>query len=221
MSITQSPVSLRGGLDELLAAVADLGKACSQIGDAPDEQRIQPPLVPFDSTGLIAHMNAIRDQIRETARRWKLRLAPTRVHGGMKKKSHTANRSQGRSGSTGKSSAKKSASASGDSGGGGGGDGDGDGPKRNKKKTVRPKSATPPPKYPPSPTTGAHQVSPPQSPSAPASNRGQETALKGLAVYLFFMIVLVLLGEIELARSFVDSKWIPLVLVSLTKLPKK
>lgn len=176
-----------------------------------------------DSAGIVAHMIKVRADILESLRQWKEKIEKLRscfvkdltLDFNLVTNAHVVHRGQGRSGSTGKSSAKKSSSTSGDSGG----DGDGDGPKRSKKKKFRSsKICTTSSKHPPSSTTGALQVAPPQSPSVPVPNCGHANAYKGLVAY--FLFVLVLFGEIDAVRSFVDSKWVYLVLMFLAKLPK-
>ena len=193
----------------------------SKHGKKKKESQVLPD--PSDAEGVVAHMNKIRATIRESLRQWQENLEKMRscfakdmtLNFVPAANAHVVHRGQGRSGSTGKSSAKKSSTNSGDSGGGG----DGDGPKHSKKKKKRSsKVRNTSSKHPPSSTTGALQVAPPQSPSVPTPNCGHANAYKGLVAY--FLFVLVLFGEIDVVRSFVDSEWVDLVLMSMARLPK-
>lgn len=210
----------------LEVTVASLDKI-SSIGSKHDKKQKEAQVLPesSDFEGFVAHMNKIRATIRESLRQWQENMEKLRsifaknmnLNFVPAANAHVVHRGQGRSGSTGKSSAKKSSTTSGDSGGSG--DGDGDGPKHSKKKKNRSsKVRNTSSKHPPSSTTGALQVAPPQSPSVPTPNCGHANAYKGLIAY--FLFVLVLFGEIDVVRSFVDSKWVDLVLMSMARLPK-
>lgn len=207
-----------------VASLEKISRIGSKHGKKKKESQVLPD--PSDAEGVVAHMNKIRATIRESLRQWQENLEKMRSCFAKDMTSnfvpaanaHVVHRGQGRSGSTGKSSAKKSSTTSGDSGG----DGDGDGPKHSKKKKNRSsKVHKSSPQYPVSATVGTHQASATHSPSVPATNRGSPHTVIALVACLLFIIALVMLDEREVAISVISSAWIPMLIFNLTKSPKK
>lgn len=171
---------------QIEASVRSL-RTASRIGANCDEQQELEPFESlrdsFDISNLFnLKLAKLRAFFEESARRNKERLEEFRAlsesdmdHDPSTNTHVVVHRSQGRSGKTGKSPAKKSSSTSGDGGG------EGDGPHRNKKKKrSSSKIRNTPPHYPASTTVDTHQVSTTHPPTVLATNRGSPPAVSTL-----------------------------------------
>lgn len=189
-STTLSPSDKLAECAALIEASVRSLLTVSRIGyNFEEQQKLEPvePLEPmhesFDISNLLTlSMDKLRAHFEESARRSKERLEEFRAlwesdvdHDPSINTHVVVHRSQGRSGKTGKSAAKKSSSTSGDGGG------EGDGPHRNKKKKrSSSKIRNTPPHYPASTTVDTHQVSTTHPPAVPATNRGSPPAVSTL-----------------------------------------
>jgi len=127
-------------------------------------------------------------------------------------------RAQGRSTRAAKPAAKKHASSSG--GGSGGGDGDGDGPARTRSKSKKSRSlntSKTPTTHPPCSSPGAISTPSPQQSPPPSRSQGMAQLTLLYAINCILIVVLLAMGERELASAALGSGSIPALLNHLKK----
>lgn len=200
-------------LQEMLDAIADLERVAQQI-DPEGEVERKIRFLPVGKT--TSYASFIRKVIEDHGRRFQeafdkfrmlLSIAQDEIQRVTK---HAFHRTQARSTSTGKQSAKKSVSTSGTGGTGGDGGGDGDGPHR-----TRPKQ-----KKRPSPNRNicserspivlpgeVANTSPPSRPSLPPSLT--QGVAPPLLIYCTFVIALIAMGERDMAQYVLGAMAIP------------
>jgi len=142
---------------------------------------------------------------RESLERFRKQFE-TMLHQVQRVSKYVLHRAQGRSSGAGKSAAKKSASAS--SGGGGDGSGDGDGPARTRSKSKKSRSlkvSKTPTKHPPRSSPGAISIPSPQHSPPPSRSQGMAQLTLLYAINCILIVVLLAMGERELASIALGS----------------
>lgn len=222
-------------LQQLINAVADLERVAKEAD--PDGAR-RNSMVRLPGESYLSFMHRVfeerNQQFRQAIERF--RMMAELLHGQIALMTqHVLHRAQGRSSSTGKTSAKKSASSSGSSGG----DGDGDGPtphRTRSKQKSRPSNSSHKSQRRSrvSPSATAHTSSPQVPPRRPFPGRDiavilvilclfgialavQGVLLQVLVILCLFVIALVALGHPEVAKDVWRS--VPALLKQLAGTP--